>query len=100
MLGRQVRFDGGHKQDAFLCVDWVSVCSEMEVGMGVPRESAHLVGAPESPKMIAERSGRDWTMAMKRFAAIRTNQLAELRPSGYVFQKNSAELRRQECPHL
>jgi uncharacterized protein YbgA (DUF1722 family)/uncharacterized protein YbbK (DUF523 family) len=95
LLGQQVRFDGGHKQDAFLCetfgrfVDWVPVCPEMEVGMGVPRESVRLVGAPESPKMIAESSGRDWTMAMRRFAAIRTNQLAELKLSGYVFKKNS-----------
>ena len=39
--------------------------------------------------MIAERSGKDWTMAMKRFAAIRTKELAELKLSGYVFKKNS-----------
>lgn len=95
LLGQNVRFDGGHKQDAFLCetlgrfIDWVPVCPEIEVGMGVPRETLRLVGAPGDPKMIAERSGRDWTMAIKRFAAIRTNQLAELRLSGYVFKKNS-----------
>jgi uncharacterized protein YbgA (DUF1722 family)/uncharacterized protein YbbK (DUF523 family) len=95
LLGQKVRFDGGHKQDAFLCetfsrfVEWVPVCPEIEVGMGVPRETLRLVGAPGDPKMIAERSGRDWTMAIKRFAAIRTNQLAKLRLSGYVFKKNS-----------
>ncbi|MGH7853306.1 MAG: 2-thiouracil desulfurase family protein, partial [Candidatus Binatia bacterium] len=48
-----------------------------------------LVGRRVDAKMIAERSGRDWTMAMKRFAAIRTNELAELRLSGYVFKKTS-----------
>jgi uncharacterized protein YbgA (DUF1722 family)/uncharacterized protein YbbK (DUF523 family) len=95
LLGQKVRFDGGHKQDAFLCetfgrfVEWIPVCPELEVGMGVPRETVRLVGKPEDPKMIAERSGRDWTMAMKRFAAIRTNELAELKLSGYVFKKNS-----------
>ena len=95
LLGQKVRFDGGHKQDAFLCetfgrfVEWIPVCPEIEVGMGVPRETVRLVGAPGDPKMIAERSGRDWTMAMKRFAAIRANQLAELKLSGYVFKKNS-----------
>jgi uncharacterized protein YbgA (DUF1722 family)/uncharacterized protein YbbK (DUF523 family) len=95
LLGQQVRFDGGHKQDAFLCetlgrfVEWIPVCPELEVGMGVPRESVRLVGAPENPKMIAERSGRDWTMAMRRFADIRANELAGLKLSGYVFKKNS-----------
>lgn len=57
--------------------------------MGVPRETVRLVGPPSDAKMIAERSGRDWTVAMQRFAAIRTNELAELRLSGYVFKKNS-----------
>ena len=95
LLGAKVRFDGGHKQDAFLCetlgrfVEWVAVCPEIEVGMEVPRESVRLVGSQNDPKMIAERSGRDWTMAMKRFAAIRTSELAELNLSGYVFKKNS-----------
>jgi uncharacterized protein YbbK (DUF523 family) len=95
LLGQKVRFDGGHKQDAFLCetfgrfVEWIPVCPEIEVGMGVPRETVRLVGALSDPKMIAERSGRDWTVAMKRFAAIRTNELADLRLSGYVFKKNS-----------
>ena len=95
LLGQKVRFDGGHKQDAFLCetfgcfVDWIPVCPEIEVGMGVPRETVRLTGKPGDPKMIAERSGKDWTVAMKRFAAIRANELADLRLSGYVFKKNS-----------
>jgi uncharacterized protein YbgA (DUF1722 family)/uncharacterized protein YbbK (DUF523 family) len=95
LLGQKVRFDGGHKQDAFLCesfgrfVEWVPICPELEVGMGVPRESVRLVEPVSDPKMIAERSGKDWTMAMKRFAAIRTNELVDLRLSGYVFKNNS-----------
>ena len=95
LLGQKVRFDGGHKQDPFLCetfgrfVEWVPVCPELEVGMGVPRESVRLVGSANEPRMIAERSGRDWTMAMKRFSAIRSKELAELKLSGYVFKKNS-----------
>lgn len=95
LLGQTVRFDGGHKKDPFLCetfgrfVEWVPVCPEMEVGMGVPRESVRLVGRPGDPRMLAERTGKDWTMAMKRFAAVRVRQLAELKLSGYVFKKNS-----------
>ena len=39
--------------------------------------------------MIAEHSGKDWTDAMRRFAAVRVRDLAELKLSGYVFKKNS-----------
>ena len=48
LLGEHVRFDGGHKRDAFLVdtfgryVEWVPVCPEVEVGMGMPRESMRL----------------------------------------------------------
>ena len=103
LLGQEVRFDGGHKRDVFLCetfgrfVEWIPVCPEMEVGMGVPRETVRLVGAPSDPKMIAERSGRDWTMAMQRFAAIRANELAELKLSGYVFKKIHPPAASREC---
>ena len=43
LLGERVRFDGGHKRDAWLTdvfgeyVEWVPVCPEVEVGMGTPR---------------------------------------------------------------
>ncbi len=63
LLGQKVRYDGGHKRDYFLSetfgryVEWVPVCPELEVGMGVPRESVRLVGDRDEPKMIAERSG-------------------------------------------
>ena len=49
LLGQEVRFDGGHKRDAFLMdvlgkhVEWVPVCPEVEVGMGTPRETLRLV---------------------------------------------------------
>jgi uncharacterized protein YbgA (DUF1722 family)/uncharacterized protein YbbK (DUF523 family) len=95
LLGEKVRFDGGHKRDRFLTdlfgrfVDWVAVCPEMEAGMGVPRETVRLVGPPSHPKMIAEKSGRDWTGAMQQFSARRIAQLAQQELSGYVFKKDS-----------
>jgi uncharacterized protein YbgA (DUF1722 family)/uncharacterized protein YbbK (DUF523 family) len=95
LLGHQVRFDGGHKRDDFLtdvvgkCVDWVPVCPELEVGMGIPRDAVRLVGSPTTPKMISRKSGRDWTFAMNRFATTRARELAKLDLSGYVFKKDS-----------
>ena len=95
LLGQKVRYDGGHKCDLFLTelfgkfFEWIPICPEVEVGMGVPRESVRLVGTTSDPKMIAEQSGRDWTDSMKRFASQRTRDLAEKHLSGYIFKKNS-----------
>ena len=49
LLGAQVRYDGGHKLDRYLCdvlgayVDFVPVCPEVEVGLPVPRDTLRLV---------------------------------------------------------
>ena len=48
LLGEEVRYNGGHKRDRFLLntlgefVDWVTVCPEVEIGLGTPREAIHL----------------------------------------------------------
>jgi uncharacterized protein YbbK (DUF523 family) len=95
LLGQQVRFDGGHKRELFLTdlfgkfVDWVAICPEVEIGMGVPRETVRLVGTLSHPRMIAEKSGKDWTDEMNRFAAKRVGDIAEKHLSGYVLKKNS-----------
>jgi len=95
LLGANVRFDGGHKRDRFLTevlasyVEWVPVCPELEVGMGVPRESVRLVGEVAAPRMVGVRSGADHTVGMRRFAAARVRELAALDLDGYVFKKDS-----------
>jgi len=95
LLGQNVRYDGGHKHDSFLTqtlgpfVEWVAVCPEVEVGMGIPRESVRLVGSPEQPRMLAERSGRDWTAAMQAYAKKRVRQLATMDLSGYILKRAS-----------
>ena len=56
LLGREVRYDGQHRRDAFLVdvlgplVEWVPVCPELEVGMGVPREAVRLIGTSGAPR--------------------------------------------------
>lgn len=95
LLGQKVRYDGQHKLDAYLTktlgpfVQWVAVCPELEAGMGVPRESVRLVDSPGGPRMIAERSGRDWTEPMLRWSAERLDALAAMDLSGYILKKDS-----------
>ena len=57
--------------------------------MGVPREAVRLVGDPADPRMIAERSGKDWTLEMNRYARRRVTSLTQLDLSGYIFKKDS-----------
>src|SRR5512147_936238 len=81
LLGEQVRYDGGHKHDRFLTdvlgpyVEWVPVCPELEVGMGVPREAVRLVGPAEAPRMVGLDSGEDWTERMLAWSRRRVDQL-------------------------
>lgn len=95
LLGKNVRYDGGHKRDPF-CVDvlgafveWVPVCPEVEVGMPVPRPTIRLVGKAEAPRLVAERSGQDWTEPMRAWAEARVEALAREDLSGFVLKKDS-----------
>lgn len=95
MLGQKVRFDGGHKRDRYITdilgefFRFVPVCPEVEVGMGVPRESVRLQGTPDSPKMIAPRSGKDWTQIMNQYSEKRVQRKDLSAICGYILKKDS-----------
>jgi uncharacterized protein YbgA (DUF1722 family)/uncharacterized protein YbbK (DUF523 family) len=95
LLGSKVRYDGGHKRDDFLTetlapfVEWVPVCPELELGLGVPREPIRLVGRTQAPRLLAERSGADHTDPMRAYAEKRVARLMEEDLSGYVTKKDS-----------
>lgn len=95
LLGEAVRFDGGHKRDAFLTdmlgryVEWVPVCPEVEAGLGTPREAMRLVGDARHPRLVTITSGRDHTSAVEAMAVSRLPELEALDLSGYVFKKDS-----------
>src|SRR5271163_1883272 len=93
LLGQEVRFDGGHKRSDFLVdifgpfVDFVPVCPEVEVGLGVPRETLRLVRASAEIRLIGNKSGADQTLAMRRYSERRTVELADDDLSGYVLRR-------------
>ncbi len=95
LLGDEVRFDGGHKRDHFLTqvlapyVEWIRVCPEVEVGMGVPRETLRLVRINGDTRMITTRTGIDHTDSMRAYAVRRTRALASMDLRGYVLKKDS-----------
>lgn len=95
LLGENVRYDGSHKHDAFLTetvgpfVQWVPVCPEIEVGMGVPRPSVRLELREDGVRMIEPDSGKDHTPAMERYSRRRVKALESLDLSGYVLKSKS-----------
>jgi uncharacterized protein YbgA (DUF1722 family)/uncharacterized protein YbbK (DUF523 family) len=95
LLGRNVRYDGGHKHDRYLTdvlgkfVDWVPVCPEVECGLPVPREAMHLLGDPESPRLVTIRTGIDHTDRMLDWMEGKLPELEKEELCGFVFKSRS-----------
>jgi len=58
LMGAEVRYNGGHKASP-LCsrilsdyFDFVPLCPEVAIGLGIPREPIRLVGNPEHPEAV------------------------------------------------
>jgi uncharacterized protein YbbK (DUF523 family) len=101
LLGEPVRWDGGHKRDDALVselgrfVEWLPVCPELEIGMGVPRPSVRLARAGRDVRMLENATDRDHTRAMRAFAKRRVAALATQDLCGYVLKKDSPSCGKQ-----
>ena len=95
LLGERVRFDSGHKREPFLVeslgqfVDWVSVCPEVESGMGAPREAMRLVRVDDEIRLLTNKTAQDKTVMLRHFSSRRVNELAEEDLCGFVLKKDS-----------
>lgn len=95
LLGNPVRWNAGHKLDKYLThtlgefVEFVPVCPEVEVGLGVPRESMRLVGDPEKPRLITFKTKADHTDKMVRWARKRVRILEKENLCGFIFKSDS-----------
>ena len=95
LLGENVRYDGGHKRDRFIIetlgqfVEFVPVCPEVECGLPIPRESMHLAGDPESPRLVTTRTRIDHTERMVNWARKRVRELEKENLCGFIFKSNS-----------
>lgn len=93
LLGQKVRFNGQHKFHWYINeilakhFEYLSMCPELEVGMGVPRKTVRLVGDPENPDMIEPISGKNWTSKMVSYSNKKIIKLRDL--SGFLFKSGS-----------
>jgi uncharacterized protein YbgA (DUF1722 family)/uncharacterized protein YbbK (DUF523 family) len=95
LMGENVRYDGGHKWDRFLTdtlgqyLEYVPVCPEVECGLPIPRESMHLEGNPNSPRLVTSRTHKDHTARMVKWAKKRVKELEREDLYGFIFKSNS-----------
>ncbi len=94
LLGQEVRYDGKHKRDSFLVnvlsqyVEFIPICPEVEIGLGVPRPPINLHGELNDPRLLSQDKAIDHTEAMKDWA---TQYLSTLPTNlcGFVLKSKS-----------
>ena len=95
LLGERVRYDGGHKRDAFLTeelgrqVEFVPLCPEVEIGLGVPRPTLRLERRGDDVRMVVTDSGEDLTERMRAWAEDAAERIAAADLDGYVLKRSS-----------
>lgn len=117
LLGLDVRYDGRNKAEHAVIamapeVEWVPVCPEVSIGLGVPRESIQLVveavdqplsrnineqtrpearlkPSPSALRLLGVHSQNEHTQAMHAFCRAMFAELERLNICGYVFKQNS-----------
>jgi len=94
LLGKEVRFDGGHKRNQFIMsslqghIELKSICPEMEAGFGVPRPAMQLRLRDKSIRLVMSKDpDNDITEKMTRYASDKVTELGDL--DGFIFKKNS-----------
>jgi uncharacterized protein YbbK (DUF523 family) len=95
LLGERVRYDGGHKRDAFLTeelgrqVEFVPLCPEVEIGLGVPRPTLRLERRSNDVRMVVTDSGEDLTERMRAWATGAAERIGAADLDGYVLKRSS-----------
>ena len=96
LLGQKVRYDGGHKRDRFATdvlepfVEWVPMCPEVEIGLGIPRPTIRLEqGEDGTARLIMPSTGEDLTRRMGDWAEERVTGLGVQDLCGFILKKDS-----------
>ncbi|MDR6916448.1 uncharacterized protein YbgA (DUF1722 family)/uncharacterized protein YbbK (DUF523 family) [Pseudomonas sp. 3296] len=94
LMGAEVRYNGGHKESR-LCsrtladhFDFVPVCPEVAIGLGIPREPIRLVGNPLHPEAVGSVNAElNVTRPLKEYGQTMAGQLSDI--CGYIFMQKS-----------
>lgn len=94
LLGENVRYDGGHRLDAYITgtlgeyFDFRPFCPEMGIGLGAPRPTLHLVKIDHAVRCVGIKDREiDVTDPLRNYAEQQKYLHADL--CGYILKKNS-----------
>ena len=94
LMGAEVRFKGGH-QESRLCsrtltdyFEFVPVCPEVAIGLGIPRQPIRLVGDPEHPQAVGTvQPELNVTAPLAAYGEKMADELDDI--CGYIFMQKS-----------
>ena len=92
-LNREIcRYDGQLIGDDFIDrlqdhVNFITVCPEVGIGLGTPRDPLVLVGDPDAPCLVQLTTGRDLTNDLQSFATGFLEQLGDV--DGFILKQRS-----------
>ena len=94
LLGAEVRFNGGHKESR-LCnqalsehFEFVPLCPEVAIGLGIPRQPVRLVGSPAQPQAVGSvDSSLNVTQPLHDYGLEMAAAHTDI--SGYIFMQKS-----------
>lgn len=94
LLGANVRFNGGHKQSE-LCsqvladyFDFVPLCPEVAIGLGIPRQPIRLIGDPLQPQAVGTVDRElNVTQPLEEYGQQMATEHTDL--CGYIFMQKS-----------
>ncbi|RAI72016.1 hypothetical protein DOZ80_00260 [Pseudomonas fluorescens] len=94
LMGLDVRYNGGHKESR-LCsrtltdyFDFIPVCPEVAIGLGVPRQPIRLVSGPDQPEAVGTLDHNlNVTQALATYGRDMAAHLRDI--CGYIFMQNS-----------
>ena len=94
LLGAEVRFNGGHKASQ-LCsqalseyFEFVPLCPEVAIGLGIPRQPIRLIGDPAQPQAVGSvDSSLDVTRPLHDYGVAMAAAHTDI--CGYIFMQKS-----------
>lgn len=95
LLGHEVRYDGGHKYDAWIAktlgyyAEYIVLCPEYECGLPIPREAMNLQGNKDDYRMLTTKTGIDHTQRMLIWSAEAIAKLPADQLCGYILKSKS-----------
>jgi uncharacterized protein YbgA (DUF1722 family)/uncharacterized protein YbbK (DUF523 family) len=94
LLGKKVRFDGGHKHDSYIngtlsaFFEFVPFCPEVAIGLGVPRGPIRLVRLGEEVHALGARDpNKDVTVQLEAYGRQIGSTVTDI--CGYILKRGS-----------